>query len=162
VPNIVTAEEVYDLSGVSVNAELIARAQLGISTAAGVRLDDADTFAGMRLRDQRTLTTAVVWQAIYLDKHPEAFAGGERPANVVSASANGASITYDNAVSADVAPLALRELETLSWRQQKDVTVRTLRAYSSGAYADRTWSDTTTADPPLLAVYRGPQPDPWA
>jgi hypothetical protein len=160
VTNIVTAEEVYDLAGLSVEHELVSKAQLVISTEAGLALGDAATFALLPLRDRRALTMAVVWQVVYLDQHPERF-GGEHPGNVASASANGASITFRDNDDGTVAPLARRELETLSWRQPT-VIVRTLRPYSRAAVNDAgVWSDTTTRTPALSPTPVGPQPDPW-
>jgi hypothetical protein len=142
VVNIVTAEQVYDLAGVGVEHTTIARAQLTVSTAAGVALDDADIFAALTTADQRHLTSAVIWQAVYLDAHPDAFAGGEQPANVLSAAANGASITFRTDADAELSGLALRELSMLSWRSQP-VTVKPLRPDAR------------------LPQRRGPQPDPW-
>lgn len=156
--NVVTPEQVYDLAGISVDSTLISRAQLNITTASGFDLSDATAFAALRLRDQRHLTTAVVWQVVYLDRHPDL---DEHPANVVRASANGASIEFRDGDDGTFAPLALRELEGLSWRQKR-VTVSTLRPYSLAARREAdVWTDTTTRVPPLPYVARGPQPDPW-
>lgn len=137
---IVTPEQVNDLAGITVTEAEVARAQFMVSTPSGVELGNAETFALLSLRDQRHLITAVVWQCVYLRQHPEAFTG-ERA--VVSASANGASVTYrdDDGDNDGLSGLAARELAALSWRASP-VQVKTLRAYAPVAR-------------------RGTQPDPW-
>lgn len=156
--NIVSAEQVADLTGVSVDHATISRAQFVITTETGVQLGDADIYAALSLADQTHLATAVVWQVVYFDAHPEAFSG-EHLANVVRASANGASIEFAQGSSSHIAPLAARALGMLSWRQQS-ISVRTLRPYRRGADGHR-WVSTTETDQGEVLAYRGAQPDPW-
>lgn len=138
---IVTAEQAYDLAGVTVGDPDIALAQLVVATELGVDLTDADVFAAFRAPDQAHVRTAVVWQLVYQKARPDLFTDA-RLANVAAAASNGSSVTFREGADAEVAPLALRALGMLSWRRPR-VTASTLRPYRREARN------------------RGPAPDPW-
>ena len=111
--NIITPTIVADRLGLSVSDSDIAKAQSVIETIMDVNLSDATIFAGNRLRDQRNLKLAVMWQTAFLEEHPEAL---NRMADVSQARSNDNAIVFKEGVeNGYLAPLAAKSLSRLSW-----------------------------------------------
>lgn len=119
-----TLDEVQQVTGAAVTEAQLATAQAIVSVFAGIDLDPARdlTAAGYLARDRRLLKAAVIWQAVYVKAHPDAV---QQAGNLVAASANGVSVSYDETGSsgAILSPLAKLSLGRLSWRKSRAVSV---------------------------------------
>lgn len=117
--NLATPEDVSLLTGKSVAAADITRAQGIIEDATGIDLSPSD-LTHFRARDLRLLKRAVVWQTSYLDDHPDLLS---REAGLVSASTNGNAMQWGEGGSSSglVSPLAAMSLRRLSWRRSRSV-----------------------------------------
>lgn len=122
--NIVTPEQVQSVTGISVDAADIARAQSVIEIETGIDLSSSETAIDRwQTRDQRHLRAAVSWETAYLDTNPQILV---QLGLLSSASVNGVSVTYSpGATSSDaiLAPLAQRALARLSQRGSRSMTL---------------------------------------
>lgn len=123
--NIVTTAEVLSLTGQTVTDDRIAQAQGIISVKCGRDLSDALVFSGTGLailvpfaRDQRLLKQAVVYQAAWMNAHPDTFLA----ADIQQYTADGTSAVY-NANGMYLAPLARTCLRRLSWQRTRSIHV---------------------------------------
>lgn len=118
--NLVTPEQVSDITGASVSATDIAAAQLVIETITGRDLSSEEPEKRFRAGDLRRLKTAVIWQVTYLDSNPDVL---QAVSNVASVSANGVSVSYVQGGAAGpvegfLAPLAASALGQMSWNKR--------------------------------------------
>jgi hypothetical protein len=137
-PLIITASEVSDALGISLDESDVQNAQDVLELCTGIDLNSATPEDRFETPDLRRLRLAVQWQTAYLIAHPEVLT--DMP--VRSASANGARLDYrDDAPDSLLSPLARRCLAQLSW------------ASTTGPFKIRT----------LYAglVVERAQPDPW-
>jgi hypothetical protein len=140
--NLVTAQEVADKLGLSVDSVAIAKSQFIIETETGTHLgDSALAEATYSEADLAVLRSAIIWQVAYLDENPEAL---KRISGVSSVSANGASISYFGGTETEdrfLSPLARAALRRLSWVSSSTVKIQSVM-------------------PSVRPRYRR-QPDPW-
>lgn len=119
-----TPEKVQEVTGTTVDAADIAKAQAVLSVVTGV--DFEVNSLPYATRDVRHLTSAVIWQTSFMKTHEAAVTEAMTSVReAVSASANGVSVNYGDAVKGTlngiVAPLAGMALRRLSWRGSRSV-----------------------------------------
>lgn len=111
---VVTPADVLNVTGATVTTAQINTAKGTVSAVTGLDLDNVPAKA--TTRDLFLLTRAVIWQSAY-DVSEDA----SRDRSVVSASANGASVTYaassEDATEFGLSPFTSRYLARLSWRR---------------------------------------------
>lgn len=114
-PTWASVAEVATITGATVDAAGIERAQAAIETISGIVVDDA-AWARLPVNDRRWLRNAVAYQAAFMGPSPDYF---ERM-RVASAGVDGQSASYV-ADSIELAPLARKALRKLSWRGSRVV-----------------------------------------
>jgi len=113
-----TVSEVADMTGETVSVSDVAAASAMIDTKAGTS-DDLPEEA-VSTRDRNRLKRATIWQAVWLASKPGLLT--EREA-VTQTSAAGSSQTRKSISANLYAPMALLELENLSWNGTRSVVV---------------------------------------
>lgn len=122
--NLVTPAEVESVTGISVSAQDITRAQSVIEVVSGLDLSGTLATDYPRSADQRFLKQAVVWQTAYLDTHPELL---NQESNLSRAYADGVGKDYAANAAATpslLAPLASLALGRLSFNRTRVVSMR--------------------------------------
>lgn len=108
----VTDEDVYDIARREVAGENLVVAQEIVALYSGVDAD-ADLDDGvLSSRNARGLQRAVVWQAIWLEAHPDVL----ETMDVTGVNQDGLSATYASESAHLLAPLAARCIRRLSWK----------------------------------------------
>lgn len=117
-----TVEQVAAVTGVTVSDETLALASSMVDTFTGVDEDlpeDAITAV-----DRRHLRRAVAWQAVWVAGKPGLITERESSPSV---SSDGQSITREDRMDALCAPLARREILSLSWVGTRTAVVHPTR-----------------------------------
>lgn len=124
-----TREEVVNLTGVNVGEADIARAQALIELVAGRTVEEVGT------RDAKWLNLAMVYQAAWMDSHPEVFSSMD----VASISQLDLSISFrDESEAQYLSPLARRALRRCSWKGTRSIPVNS--HFLRYTYDDYSWS----------------------
>lgn len=115
-------EEVQNLTGVTVKTDQIRQAQGIIDLVSGRSLDDVTRLSS---RDQAYLKSAVIYQAAWMDSHPEVVS----TMDVSSISQPDLNVRFrDDREAHLLAPLAQVALRRVSWRRSKSVSARSVFA----------------------------------
>ena len=131
-----TADDVYTITGRQASVENLALAQTMIEIFSGTT-EFASDDGLIASRNLRMLTSAVAFQAIWLDTHPDALDAMD----VEGVSQDGLNAQYATANAHLLAPLAQRCISRLSWFKE----IRISRARSAAA-ADRGNRDSAVRD----------------
>jgi hypothetical protein len=133
-----TIEEVEAQTGVTVSAETLALASAMIDTFTGV--DESypdDAISGV---DRRHLKKATAWQAVWVAGKPGLITERELATSITSDTQN---VQRESTLDAMCAPLAKREITSLSWVGTRTAIVPPLRT----AYQNRNFLN-ESSDPP--------------
>jgi hypothetical protein len=123
-----SVEDVKSITGVSVDATAVKRAQTVIEAYTGK--PEADV---LHTNDQHRLQIATAYQAAYADSHPELF----NMMDVSSFNQGDLGMSFkDDETNALVAPMARMALKGLSWFRPRSITPRTV----SGTTIDHDWT----------------------
>jgi hypothetical protein len=120
-----TDEDVVAITGREATQEALAVAQVIVEIFSGTTTLASDDEL-ISTRNLRHLKTAVAFQAVWLDAHPDVL----EAMDVQGVSQDGLNAQYSSANAHLLAPLASRCINRLSWRRQIQVGRR------RGAYAD--------------------------
>lgn len=114
-----TDEDVVAITGREATQESLAAAQVIVEIFSGTTelASDDELIASRNLRH---LKTAVAFQAVWLDAHPDVL----EAMDVEGVSQDGLNATYANANAHLLAPLANRCIARLSWRRQIQTGLR--------------------------------------
>ena len=139
-----TPEEVEGQTGVTVSAETVALASAMIDTFSGA--DEDLPFDAISAVDRRHLKKATAWQAVWVAGKPGLITERESASSVTSDTQN---IQREDRADAMLAPLARREIVSLSWIGTRTVIVPpvSLRALRRDFLNER--SDAVTRWSPL-------------
>jgi len=130
---ITTIEEVQRVSGVSVSADILRRAQTVIDLICGRELDDAKLNERVNTRDLGRLKLAVAYQAAWMDAHPEVFS----TMDVASIDQDDLNVKFrDNPEAQLLAPLAKMALSRVSWRNRGMASVSVNSAFQGRNYIE--------------------------
>lgn len=129
-----TADDVFDLTGENVAAADLTKAQDIIELFAGVT-EDASDQGLISGRNLRLLNRAVAYQAAWMPYHPDLYT--HMDAETQSQDGVSATRAHDNARL--LAPLALRFLRRVSWKQSP------LRAINRSGYTSDERGDRDSA-----------------
>lgn len=132
-----TEDDVVTVTGREATEESLALAQTMMEIFSGTTeyASDADLIASKNLR---LLRSAVAFQAVWLDNHPDVL----EAMDVQGVSQDGLNAQYAYANAHLVAPLAQRCLDRLSWRRQ----IRAGMARAARLRADRGNRDSAVRD----------------
>jgi hypothetical protein len=111
-----TISEVSDITGQTVDAPKLARAQAVVEIHAG-RTPDAD--AAATARDLHWLKQAVCWQAAWQPLQPAFHARS----GIKRVSQDGLTTEYNSQADISLAPLATRAIKNLSWMGSRTATL---------------------------------------
>ncbi len=114
-----TDDDVVTITGREATQESLAAAQVIVEIFSGTTelASDDELIASRNLRH---LKTAVAFQAVWLDAHPDVL----EAMDVEGVSQDGLNATYANANAHLLAPLANRCIARLSWRRQIQTGLR--------------------------------------
>jgi hypothetical protein len=105
-----TLGDVYAVTRREVSEENLAIAQAIIEDHAGTDAEFEDS--GISSRNQRYLKKAVIWQAVWLEAHPDVL----EAMDVTNVSGDGVSAQHATDTAAFMAPMARRCLNRVSWK----------------------------------------------
>lgn len=125
---IANTSDVSNRTGVSVSSETIRRAQAIINLACGCDIDNESVVGQLGARDHSRLILAVVYQAAWMDSHPEVFS----TMDVAQIDQDDLNVTFREDPEAQlIAPLAQMAMSRLSWRKSGMASVSVRSAFQT-------------------------------
>jgi hypothetical protein len=107
-----TAQDVFNITGVTVEDAAVQRAQYIIEMFADVSSEGASPQM-VSTKNLRYLRFATAYQTAWMREHPDVFSN----VDVTNVSEDGLSFTNAHANSGVLAPLAKRSIDRLTWRR---------------------------------------------